>query len=101
MAVMFDSELTGVGDLLPFKFLGMPLLAVRGKDDRVRVFHNICPYDGSLAAHKPGGALEKIDSVYHGWKFDLEGHNQIFNMVKKYVDILSPQNKNDYKQYMY
>jgi len=73
MAVMFDSEVTGVGDLLPFEFLGMPFLAVRGKDDRVRVFHNICPYDGSLAAHKPGRALEIINSVYHGWKFDLEG----------------------------
>jgi choline monooxygenase len=73
MAVLFDSEISNVGDALPFEFLNMPLVAVRGSDNQVRVFHNICPYDGCLAVHMPGKALKDIVTYYHGWSYDLQG----------------------------
>lgn len=74
MAVMFDSEITNPGDANPFDFLDMPMVAVRGNDNRVRVFHNICPYDGCLAVHMARKGLESIETYYHGWRYDLEGH---------------------------
>ena len=73
MAVLFDSEIINSGDALPFEFLGMPLFAVRGDDNQVRVFHNIVPYDGCLAVRKPIRNLESIDTYYHGWRYDLRG----------------------------
>jgi phenylpropionate dioxygenase-like ring-hydroxylating dioxygenase large terminal subunit len=39
---MFDSALPAAGDARPFELFGMPLLAVRGADGVLRVFHNIC-----------------------------------------------------------
>ena len=73
MAVMFDSEISDVGDVKPFDFLDMPFVAIRGTDHQIRVFHNICPYDGCLAVRKPGRKLESIDTYYHGWRYDLQG----------------------------
>jgi len=74
MAVMFDSEISTTGDVKPFDFLDMPLVAVRGTDNRVRVFHNICPYDGCLVVRKPARRLESIDTDYHGWRYNLQGN---------------------------
>ena len=74
MGVLFECSLPDPGDTEIFDFLGMPLFAVRGKDNRIRVFHNICPYDGCLAVRTAGKALESIDTYYHGWRYDLEGY---------------------------
>ena len=53
MGVLFACQVPNPGDVLPFEFLDMPLLAVRGDDGKLRVFHNICPYDGCLVATRP------------------------------------------------
>ena len=73
MAVMFDSEISDIGDAEPFDFLDMPFVAIRGDDGQVRVFHNICPYDGCLAVRKPSRKLKSIETYYHGWRYDLKG----------------------------
>ncbi len=72
-AVMFAVELPGVGDARPFDLFDQPLVAVRGSDGRLRVFHNIVPYDGCLALLHPAQALKAIDSPYHGLRYDLAG----------------------------
>jgi choline monooxygenase len=51
----------------------MPLLAVRGADGVLRVFHNICPYDGCLALLREARGLKHIEVYYHGWRYDLAG----------------------------
>ena len=73
MAVRFESVLPRVGDAEPFEVFGMPLLAVRGDDDRVRVFHNICPYDGCLVLSHAQSGLGEMVVLYHGWRYDLRG----------------------------
>lgn len=71
--VMFACELPDAGDMHPFDLLGMPLVAVRGDDGRLRVFHNIVPYDGCLAVRSGQSALHEIETFYHGLRFDLRG----------------------------
>lgn len=73
VSVLFDFDVAEPGQALPFELCGMPLLAVRGLDERLRVFHNVVPYDGCLAVLKPVHGLERIDTPYHGWVYDLEG----------------------------
>ena len=36
------SQLRGSGDHVVADFAGLPVLAVRGADDAIRVFHNVC-----------------------------------------------------------
>ena len=71
--VLFDAMLPNTGDAIPFEFLAMPLVAVRGRDSRVRVFHNICPYDGCLVVRHPQQGVSELVVLYHGWRYDLEG----------------------------
>jgi choline monooxygenase len=73
MAVMFDCMAPAAGDAYPFEIFSMPLVAIRGNDGGLRVFHNICPYDGCLAVRHPLTAAPHIDVLYHGWRYDLEG----------------------------
>jgi choline monooxygenase len=73
VAVLFDFDVAEPGQALPFELCGMPLLAVRGLDERIRVFHNVVPYDGCLAVTEPACGLEHIQTPYHGWIYDLHG----------------------------
>ncbi len=73
VAAFFAVEVAEAGDIKPFELCEIPLLAVRGQDNKVRVFHNICPYDGSMAAIDPAQNCQEIVTPYHGWIYDLEG----------------------------
>ena len=72
-ALCFEQQAAQPGDLLPLEFCGMPLLAVRGDDGLLRIFHNIAPYDGCLAVIDPVQAQTAIITPYHGWRYDLSG----------------------------
>ena len=72
-AVLFAEELPGPGDVKPFELVGIPLFAVRTGVDEIKVFHNICPYDGCLVVTTPSHALDLIETPYHGWQYDLGG----------------------------
>ena len=74
VAAFFDFEVPNPGDLRPFEVCGIPLLAVRGHDSKIRVFHNICPYDGCLAVIDAAEQRDEIVTPYHGWVYDLEGN---------------------------
>ena len=73
MGILFECQIPSPGDVLPLEFLDMPLLAVRGDDGRVRVFHNICPYDGCLVATRPKQGCKHLEVLYHGWRYNLSG----------------------------
>ena len=40
------SSIPKVGDAIPYNLLGIPLLIVRDKDLKIRVFHNVCSHRG-------------------------------------------------------
>jgi phenylpropionate dioxygenase-like ring-hydroxylating dioxygenase large terminal subunit len=49
-----------------------PILAVRGRDGRVRAFRNACRHRGTMLAD--GAGCEKAFVCrYHGWTYDLDG----------------------------
>lgn len=73
VGVLFEFEVAEPGDVLPFELCGIPLVALRGPDRELRVFHNIVPYDGCLAVMEAASGLEQIKTPYHGWVYDLYG----------------------------
>ncbi|MEZ5658085.1 MAG: SRPBCC family protein [Burkholderiaceae bacterium] len=52
---------------------GMPLIAVRGQDHVVRVFHNACRHRGMMLAEGHGKARGGFVCRYHAWSFGLDG----------------------------
>jgi choline monooxygenase len=66
------SDVPSKGDYRPVELAGLPLLLVRGQDDRLRVFANVCSHRGVQLVGKPGnGSL--ILCPYHAWTYDLSG----------------------------
>ena len=51
----------------------MSLLAVRGQDDQVRVFHNICRHRGNKLVREGTGSRSHFTCNFHGWVFANDG----------------------------
>ena len=63
----------GPGDVMPLELIGIPLFLVRGQDNRVRVFHNVCQHRGMKLVSARGNAGVVITCPYHNWTYGLEG----------------------------
>jgi Rieske 2Fe-2S family protein len=59
-----------VTDVPPLK---ASLLVVRGEDDKVRVFHNICRHRGDKLVHEGGGQRRSFTCGFHAWTFSNTG----------------------------
>ena len=49
------------------------LLIVRGEDDKVRAFHNICRHRGDRLEHSPAGCKKAFTCNFHAWTYCTEG----------------------------
>jgi Rieske 2Fe-2S family protein len=60
-------------------FARTSLLIVRGMDDKIRAFHNVCRHRGNKLAwtdhpaEEIGGTCRQFSCKYHGWKYELDG----------------------------
>ena len=76
--VGFSSMLKKAGDHFTFDYVGKPLLIVRGKDNIIRCFLNVCRHRGVRLSNAEGVSKALTFSCqYHHWSYDLKG-NLIF-----------------------
>ena len=73
MAIGVAHDVAEPGDAKPVTVAGWPLLMVRGRDSRLRVFLNICPHRGMSPVSEPCKGLSTIRCPWHSWSFDLDG----------------------------
>ena len=50
-----------------------PLIVVRGRDDVVRAFYNVCRHRGTAVVEEPCGMAVRFQCPYHAWIYDLDG----------------------------
>ena len=68
------SEIPTPGDYQCFDFIGEMLFAIRGNDDRVRAFHNVCRHRAARLLDGPrGNCARRIVCPYHAWSYDFQG----------------------------
>ena len=67
------SSLPNTGDIKPFDLLGIPLLLVRNKKGKIKVFHNICSHRGSKLVTELCKNKNIIRCPYHSWSYNLDG----------------------------
>ena len=72
-ALGFASDVAGPGDARPVDFLGQPLLMVRDKEGRLRVFQNVCRHRGMILVAEPCRIERAIRCPYHSWCYELDG----------------------------
>ena len=61
------------GDIRPFDLLDIPLIALRDKNNKIRVFHNVCSHRGFKLIQHSDKQKKFIRCPYHSWSYDLEG----------------------------
>ena len=68
------SSIPNAGDAKPYNLLGIPLIIVRDKDLKIRVFHNVCSHRGFKLIDKPCTLKNVIRCPYHSWSYDFKGN---------------------------
>jgi len=61
------------GDARPHNLLGVPLIVVRDKNKKIRVFHNVCSHRGFKLLDKSCTLKNVIRCPYHSWSYDFNG----------------------------
>ncbi len=68
------SDLPKAGDYVTFDVADERALIIRGQDQVLRAFHNLCRHRGSrVAADKRGHCRSALVCPYHGWAYNLDG----------------------------
>src|SRR5688572_20202843 len=52
---------------------GEPIVAVRGEDDALRSFFNVCRHHAAEVVSDTQGSARQFRCPYHGWTYSLEG----------------------------
>ncbi|MEI7778315.1 MAG: aromatic ring-hydroxylating dioxygenase subunit alpha [Actinomycetes bacterium] len=66
--------IANAGQWLTVDIAGESILVIRGRDDRLRAFYNVCRHRGSLLCEgESGQAKSTIRCNYHAWCYDYDG----------------------------
>lgn len=72
-----DCEVSKPGDWITLQVGAYPILIIRGKDNVIRAFHNICRHRGyKICGATAGHTARRLVCPYHLWTYDLEGNLQ-------------------------
>ncbi|QDK33948.1 (2Fe-2S)-binding protein [Sphingomonas sp. IC081] len=55
------------------EFARASLLIVRGRDGRIRAFHNVCTHRGTRLVEEASGCRSRFSCPYHLWTFGTDG----------------------------
>ena len=69
----FGKDIPELGDARPVTFVGIPLLTVRDRQGRVRVFQNVCRHRGMRLVDEATSFKGVIRCPYHSWCYELDG----------------------------
>jgi phenylpropionate dioxygenase-like ring-hydroxylating dioxygenase large terminal subunit len=70
--VGMSNRLQATGDRILAQVGSEPVVIVRGKDNRIRAFYNVCRHRGGPLASEDG-CSNMLQCQYHGWTYALDG----------------------------
>lgn len=73
LAVGRRDQVREAGQYFTAEVAGEPIVVVRGKDDVLRGFFNVCRHHAAIVASEPEGRAGRLRCPYHGWTYSLEG----------------------------
>src|ERR1051325_5770717 len=66
-------QLTNAGDYVTTEIAGEPVVIVRGSDEQIRGFFNVCRHHAAAVMTEAAGNAPQMRCPYHGWTYSLEG----------------------------
>src|SRR6202789_2482186 len=73
IAVGRTDQVATAGQFFTFDLAGEPLVIVRGTDNKLRAFFNVCRHHAAAVATAPCGVAQLLRCPYHGWTYGLDG----------------------------
>ena len=67
------SSVPNSGDAILYNLLGIPLIILRDKESKIRVFHNVCSHRGFKLLSEPCSLKNVLRCPYHSWAYDFSG----------------------------
>ena len=61
------------GQFVTASVAGEPVVVVRGSDNKLRAFYNVCRHHAMTVMNEPCGHAQHMRCPYHGWTYNLEG----------------------------
>jgi methanesulfonate monooxygenase large subunit len=83
LPICHESELPEAYDFRTVTIAREPVIVVRGPDNKIRAFLNVCPHRGMLIERRPSGSFlegspsgnpKHMTCMFHGWQFDMKGN---------------------------
>jgi methanesulfonate monooxygenase subunit alpha len=83
LLTVHESEMPNKLDFRTMTIAREPIVIVRGPDDKIRAFLNVCPHRGNIIVRKPFGNLSVAEPsgtanhmtcLFHAWQFDAYGN---------------------------
>ncbi len=71
--VAHADQLNSAGQFVTATLAGEPLLLVRGSDNQLRAFFNVCRHHAAAVATDAQGTASIFRCPYHGWSYGLDG----------------------------
>ena len=90
--VCHESDLAVPGDYRTLAYLGENIVVVRGEDDQVRAFHNVCRHRAMRIVEGPSGCAKKLVCPYHAWTYELDGRLSGVPMRRDYPALRLEEN---------
>jgi phenylpropionate dioxygenase-like ring-hydroxylating dioxygenase large terminal subunit len=66
-------QVAAAGQFVSLELAGEPLVIVRGQDERLRGFFNVCRHHAAAVVTAEEGAASTLRCPYHGWTYGLDG----------------------------
>ncbi len=66
-------QLSLPGSYVTSEVAGEPIVVVRGSDNVLRGFFNVCRHHAAAVMTEPAGTASHLRCPYHGWTYSLEG----------------------------
>src|SRR5262249_50213150 len=66
-------QLRETGRYVTGEIAGEPIVIIRGNDDALRGFFNVCRHHAAAVMTEPEGVAAVLRCPYHGWTYSLEG----------------------------
>jgi choline monooxygenase len=73
IAVGRADQVAAPGEFFTVEIAGEPLVVVRGTDNQLRAFFNVCRHHAAVVVTTPCGTAQHLRCPYHGWTYGLDG----------------------------
>ncbi|HYJ51895.1 MAG TPA: aromatic ring-hydroxylating dioxygenase subunit alpha [Allosphingosinicella sp.] len=71
--VCHANDIPAPGDWRTLELLGESVIVIRGQDDEIRAFANVCRHRGSRLVDGEAGCAKRLTCPYHAWTYAADG----------------------------